>query len=609
MRFEWMRRSLRAKLIVFLILAIAVPMLLSIIVTNARTSDIVKKDALRQASNLMFQGKTNLIQYFNVTNQASLLPYNDSKFGDTLYKVLEQGKTDYLSEQEIYRTVQSIARSVKEIRQVYLHTQAAGKGYLVIKGNLYKAVQAEPYGGDRIPADRSVYIEQAHTSHPYGIFNTPYYASEEVITIHRKIMQIPENKQIGTIAIDIRTDVINSISSQLFGDDKEQLYLLSETGSVVYGPEGTARGERLGEEWVDEVLQLKEERGTRTLQTDDFDGWYVYEKLNTPYMNWTLVRLLPKSVVTASTRQVTAVNTIILSTFLLAAIAAAIYVSFRITHPIKRLIRYISHVQAGDLEVDIKLQGSDEIGIMAARFRKMMETINHLILREYKLQLANTSHQLKALQAQLQPHFLYNALQSIGTLALQHQAPKVYALIAQLAKMMRYSMNGSDEKVDISQEIEHVKAYLDLQQQRFGDKLTVDVAVEPGAASCKVPRMIVQPLVENVFKHGFDPAGGLIRLSVSAWMDGETVTVTVEDNGAGMSAQRLEEVRGMLRSNELEEKWPDEHIGLANVMTRLRLYCGPDARLELEPIESTEGGAGLRVTLRIPVADKEGMVG
>lgn len=609
MGFEWMRRSLRAKLIVFLIIAIAVPMLLSIFVTNARTRDIVTKDALRQASNLMFQGKTNLIQYFDVTNQASLLPYNDSKFGDTLYKVLEQGKTDYLSEQEIYRTVQSIARSVKEIRQVYLHSQAAGKGYLVIKGNLYKAEQAEPFGKERIPADRSVYIEQAHTSHPYGIFNTPYYAAEDVITIHRRIVQIPGFKQIGTIAIDIRTDVIDSISSQLFGDDKEQLYLLSETGAVVYGPEGTARGEVLREEWVGQVLRQKGERGAETLQTSGFDGWYVYEKLDTPYMNWTLVRLLPKSVVTESTRQVTAVNTVILSTFLLAAIAAAVYVSFRITNPVKRLIRYINHVQAGDLEVDIKLQGSDEIGLMAAKFRKMMETINNLIFQEYKLQLANTSHQLKALQAQIQPHFLYNALQSIGTLALQHQAPKVYGLIAQLAKMMRYSMNGSDEQVDISQEIEHVKAYLDLQQQRFGDKLTVAVDIEAEAASCKVPRMVVQPLVENAFKHGFDPAGGRIRIAVSVWTDGETVTITVEDNGAGMSAQRLEEVRSMLQSGDLHEKWPDEHIGLANVMTRLRLYCGPDARLELDPIDPAEDGGGLRVAIRIPVADKEEIAG
>ncbi|WP_181438769.1 sensor histidine kinase [Paenibacillus sambharensis] len=605
---EWMKRSLRTKLIVFLIIAITVPMLLSIYLTNSRTTEIVTEDALQQASNLVFQGKTNLIHYFDVTNQASLLPYNDTKFGDTLYRILERGKTDYLSEEEIYRTIQSISRSVREIRQVYLHAEMAEKGYLIIQGNLKKAEQSAPHEGVTFPEDRNVSVQAAHKSHEYGIHTNPYYPPEEVITIHRRIIRIPSYKQIGTISIDLKKDVVDSICSQLYDPSKEQLYLLSEDGSIVYGPQGAESGAILNEPWVKTLTEAGGPSGTGRTGSSSTSSWYVYEKLETSYMNWTLVKLIPQSVLTESTRQVTFVNTVILTIFLLAAIAAAVYVSFRITRPMKHLIRYINQVQTGDLDVDIRIQGTDEIGMLAGKFRKMMETINNLILREYRLQLASKSNQLRALQAQIQPHFLYNALQSIGTLALQHQAPKVYTLIAQLAKMMRYSMSTSDQPVTVHDELEHVKAYLALQQQRFGDKVTVQYDIQDKAAAVKVPRMLVQPLVENAFKHGFDPAGGRIHISITARIIGDLLQLTVEDDGPGMTERRLGQVRDALRIARVNEheQWLDEHIGLVNVMTRMRLYSGPEADIMLEqPGNYEKGAGGLRVILQLPGSKEE----
>jgi two-component system sensor histidine kinase YesM len=131
------------------------------------------------------------------------------------------------------------------------------------------------------------------------------------------------------------------------------------------------------------------------------------------------------------------------------------------------LISYINKVQAGNMNVHIRITGNDELAILARRFDIMLQTINDHINREYKLEIANVTNQLKAMQAQINPHFLNNALQSIGTLALQHDAPKVYSLLSSLAKMMRYNMNTNDTIVPLSTEISHVKAYLELQQQRF----------------------------------------------------------------------------------------------------------------------------------------------
>ncbi|GGF97308.1 sensor histidine kinase [Paenibacillus abyssi] len=595
MRGNWIGRSLRVKLIVFLLLAIAIPMLTSIFVSNERTRDIVTEDAIRQATNLIFQGKTNLTHYFNVTNQASLLPYNGgAQFENTLYNILEQGRTDYLSEQEIYRAMLSMSLAVKQIHQIYLYSEVSQKGYVVSSGRLGKIEVDSPYHTTQPPEGPSASIEPPHLSHDYGIYRT-YDAPNEVITIHRRIEQIPSGKLLGVLAIDLTTDVIDQISEQLYDKSKEELYLIDQNGLVIYGPDADQRGERVDQPWLKEVLEAPSESG-HVMNSDVFNGVYVYEKLNTNYMNWTLVKLIPMETLNAGTRQITAVNTIILSIFLVITIAASIYVSFWITSPIKKLIGYMNRIQSGEMDVDIRLQRSDEIGILARRFRIMIETINNLILREYRLELANKTNQLKALQAQVQPHFLYNALQSIGTLALQHQAPKIYSLISQLGKMMRYSMNTSDDHVTISQEIDHTKAYLDLQQQRFGDKLTAIVEMDPDTAGIRVPRMIVQPIVENVFKHAFDPAGGQIRLLIRTRLNENNIRIEVIDDGIGIADEKLESVRQSLQMDDERTSGQDEHIGLKNVISRLKLYCSDQSEMLLESMEPS----GLKVTLLIP---------
>ncbi|ALS26829.1 integral membrane sensor signal transduction histidine kinase [Paenibacillus sp. 32O-W] len=601
MKLNWLKRSIRTKLIVFLLLAIGLPMLASILATNARTERIVSDEAVRQASNLIYQGKTNLNNYFDMAYGTTLLPYNDTQFGDTLYKILEQGRDDYLSEQVVNRSLLSIGNSMKEIYQVYLHAAAAEKGYLVVKGNLKKAHQLEPYGS-AIPETEMTKIDPAHQSHLYGMQTLPYYAPKPVITIHRKIVQVPSFKPIGTLAIDLTTEVIDDICRNLYDPGLEELYLLTEDGTIVYGPDERKRGKRLNEAWVREALAGGQTRGHQSYKEEGHSGIYVYERLTDNGMNWTLIKRIPDKLLQAGTRQVTAVNTFVLGCSLIVAAAAAIFVSFWITSPLKKLTGYVNRIQSGELETDIRLTREDEIGILARRFRLMMETINNLVLREYRLELASKTNQLKALQAQVQPHFIYNALQSIGTAALQSGARDVYHLVMLLGKMMRYSMNTSESIVQLSQEIEHTQAYLELQKRRFGDKLAYEISMAPDTAALAVPRMVLQPLVENVFKHAFDPVGGQIRVWISTFRQGRHAAIQVEDDGPGIPEAKLQELRTLLdeigkpEEQSLPSRREDGHIGLYNVMSRLRLHAGPDAAMKLE----SRPGRGLRITLLVP---------
>lgn len=135
MKFYWIKRSIRTKLAVFLLLAIAVPMLASLIITNTRTADFVANDTVRQNSSLLYQGKTNLANYFQSFFQTSLAPYSDT----TLYRTLETGRSDYLVDNQIFVSLQIMSSSVKEIYQVYLHSGRAERGYLFSRGQ-YKRI-------------------------------------------------------------------------------------------------------------------------------------------------------------------------------------------------------------------------------------------------------------------------------------------------------------------------------------------------------------------------------------------------------------------------------------------------------------------------------------
>lgn len=226
----------------------------------------------------------------------------------------------------------------------------------------------------------------------------------------------------------------------------------------------------------------------------------------------------------------------------------------------------------------------------------MTRTINDLILKEYKLELANKTNQLKALQAQVNPHFLYNALQSIASLSLRYNAPKVYDLIYSLGSMMRYSMNTERTQVPLRDELEHVQNYVILQTERFGEEnLRLDIDAEEAALEIAVPKMILQPIVENIFKHGFTDGIREAVISITCALDANgSLRLAVKDNGKGITAERLEEITAGLQQSGRTEH---EEIGLHNVLARVRLQMSSGAELLLQSVE----GGGVKVTLIIPL--------
>ncbi|WJH34937.1 sensor histidine kinase [Paenibacillus sp. CC-CFT747] len=588
------QNSIRSKLIVFLLAATLIPITISILITYLYTRETVSKETVATSSHLLYQGRTNIGNYLERMNQSSLSVYNDFELFDILdHSWLQSDELILTSRNEIYRALQTMAHSSREIRQVYLFLEKNRWSFAVLNENFVPFRKAD-YSMPQ--QSREVYLQAPHPLHSYGLSPNIEIPKQKVITLYRTIYNAISAERLGTLAIDFDLEALRQICGQLYEKGREELYLLDDQGTVLYSHDSSQEGQVLRPDWEQKIEQADAPSGSFDIRSRDFSGMVIYEKMQAPDFHWTLVKRIPYDYLNRSARQLTQINTYVFVLFLVVAVAFTILISFRFTAPIRRLTAYMNRIKTGQLQVDIDIQGTDEIARMGQSFRTMMETINNLILREYRLEIANKTNELKALQAQINPHFLNNALQSIGTLALHNGDRKMYSLIHSLAKMMRYSMNTSDSVVTLAQEIDYVKAYLDLQQQRFGEDLQVSFEVEREALKARLPKMILQPLVENYFKHGFpSPVPGKkigIRCGIR---EGSRLRIEVTDNGPGMTPEELEAWNERL-GRALGRANPPDSIGLINVNSRLQLFFGEGAGMRL----TEAAGGGLGIELKFP---------
>lgn len=591
--------SIRTKLIVFMLIATILPIAITMFITYSYTTQSLRTRVAQEDANLLYQGGRNLTSLLDDLNRSSSGVYGISN-------LLLAGYEDLQSNSQVYAVLSGISRSVPDIFQVYLYENNSRKATLVTLNTPQRNYNIAPFV-DSVGSDQhSVWVQESHMSHTYGLTSIqPRYPSEPVFTLHRKIEKVPSSDIIGYLSIDVKLSALSDIVEQLYEQNREKIYILDDNGNIVYSDDQNMLGLPLREPWYAEQIA----RSPNSSGNFEQDGnVFVYQRISSLATRWTLVKQVPVSYLTLEANRAAFINILVLAVSLIIIVAATVTISLRITAPIKRLGRYMDQIQSGNLNVDIQPAGHDEIGAVMLRFRGMMDTINNLILREYRLELANKTNQLKALQAQINPHFLNNTLQIIGTLALELNVPRIYALLSALAKMMHYSMHNDDKTVTLRDELEHVKAYIELQKERFENRFIFRYDVEEQLLDLPMPKMILQPIVENYFKHGFDRSAvnGEITLLAIASAEGGA-KITVQNNGMHIPEARL------LRLQQELVAWPPTgnhpldtgqdtkrpSIGLTNVLARLKLFSGDLASLSIDNLHP----AGVKVTLFIAEKD------
>ena len=263
---------------------------------------------------------------------------------------------------------------------------------------------------------------------------------------------------------------------------------------------------------------------------------------------------------------------------------------------VELLVRKFRRAETGDLSVSEEIGGSDEIAVLDQQFNRMLGKLDQLIKTSYVQKLENKEAQLKNLQLQINPHFLYNTLETISSIAAVKQVFVVCDICGKLGEIFRYSL-GKDygERVPLEQEMKHIKNYMFIQEIRHGNRLQVFYNIDVDAAHVYIPRFILQPIVENAISHGLGNLTSVGTLEISAFEKKDRLYIQIEDDGEGMDQEKVAEiVRFINTAKPVEGK---KNIGIRNVNQRIKLACGEQYGII---IESTPY-QGCRFTIQLPV--------
>ena len=338
--------------------------------------------------------------------------------------------------------------------------------------------------------------------------------------------------------------------------------------------------------------------------------WLNYQEISAS--PWNIVYIQSKSDalarLTSLTRSFIVINlVVILITFL-----AVTGVVKKITHPLYQLSVTMKNAGKENYEIGFPYYRKDEIGVLASSFNNMLQYTHELImslnqtieqLQDEKekvriQQLLKRRAELKALQAQINPHFLYNTLDSIRWKAEEIDAEDISQMTQALATLFRIGLSRGREIIPVEDEIRHVTSYLKIQCQRYGDRLSYELKAASDLDSLYIVKLVLQPLVENAIYHGIKEKGSRGTVNITGFQENGAVVFTVEDEGVGIAEDKLAVIRKDLARNLSVSK---EGYGIFNVNERIRLYFGDDYGVTIDSVY----GKGTKVTIRMPIIEEK----
>ena len=399
-------------------------------------------------------------------------------------------------------------------------------------------------------------------------------------------------KEIGTLMIVLDANALLGSSNKVMRPSGGKIYMVDRNGNVFYTNDDSVKP---GSAYSD-ILSLEKDRS------------YIVQKGAIPDIGGEIIYKLPQSELLSGIGDIRKQSFMIFIISLLLLAVPFFLVINNILQPLKKLMRLMNEIKLGkpkSLQKRINLQGYAEIIVMANEFNEMLDEIDdltHRLLesntRLYEAELVKKQSELAYLQSQINPHFLYNTLESINGIAAEEGGDKIFNITKALALVFRYSIKGTDV-VPLREELTIIKSFIYIQKIRFGNRFEVKYHFPEEILECKVPKMILQPIVENAIFHGIEPRIGEGLLQLKGEISGNMILLSIKDNGMGMEAEKLRLIKESLSAQQgFTGKNNDRtvNIGMANVNNRIKLNYGNEYGIMIK----SEPGIGTEVVIMIP---------
>lgn len=417
--------------------------------------------------------------------------------------------------------------------------------------------------------------------------------TENTLSFGRVISSYEDGSFLGIILIDINLNQIEEICNSSYTEASGSLCILDEDGELVYEmKQGDGSYLFQEEKRLAELKRVVSSSPSAKLISMSNERYQVgVQKMRKT--GWSLVSVTKASSITNSINMTILYLLLTGAVLILVVILALNYVLSKVVKPITLLKKSMDEAEESNLKVRVPVTAKDEVGMLAKSYNKMMDRIEILMDQVVEEQEDKRKFELQALQAQINPHFLYNTLDSIIWMA-EMKNEKVVPMTEALAKLFRISLNKGNEFIALENELEHVRNYLIIQSMRYLNKFEYEIQMEDGIRKCRTVKLIVQPIVENCIYHGVKMKKAKGHIWIRAFQRENAAVIEIEDNGAGMKKEVCESI---LDSHAKRENITGSGVGVRNVNERIKLYFGKEYGLQFE----SEEGEGTKVTILLPI--------
>jgi two-component system sensor histidine kinase YesM len=573
-------------------LSFIIPVLFAVVLLGGYSFVKTREFSLKQTEDhmdsVLSQVKAGLDYKLNQYNRSIALLYLNTVLQDILFKEyytsIEQGRATG----KVLSYLEPIKETFPEVEGLMLYTD--NPTLLPVRNDITGVANAESTDWVEDIKYRFDYTVWAITTKETQVDNIIQYEPQLSIIRRLRNYQISsfDANFLGYIKVDFDIDEFFHNVNQLSQGWDEWVNITDQEGNVLYNSMPDE-----DDEFMNSLRELKEDPSVSNLVQYKNHN-YMIKTIHTDQNNWTIFYAVSMDFYANNYSHLYFELTLIILVFIILSLMLSIYLAKKQTARIVKLDIAVRQVETGNLNIEVETDSNDEIGRLTRGFNDMVKRINFLIHQVYQFRIKEKEFDLQALQAQLNPHFLYNTLSAISWMGRRHKIMEIPEISEALARFYRLTLNNGNNIISIEEEMEQARAYLDIKKIRYGNRLSYLLEVDDNLKKHKTIKLILQPFIENSIIHGMYNEERELTIIVRAYFIEDYVELSIIDNGMGISEEKLKTL--------LDKEAPEQKgYGISNVDKRIKMYFGESFGVSF----SSTVGVGTSVTLKIPIILKD----